>query len=126
MSKVIEIGITPTLLLTFVLYFLKRDNRHDKQLDDLKQNFKEQITTLLAEGVRREEIMRTEAEKREAIMRGESERRDVMFSKSIDSLDTTMEKMSDCMDDMKKAFLQMDFRLQNIEIVMERRERRDG
>ena len=114
-SAIIELGITPTLLLVFILIYFKREKRQDKQYDELRAHFKERVDSLLAEGVRREDIMRTEFAKREQTMRNESSRREEMFARSIDNLDSTMVKISKCMDDMNKAFFQMDFRLQNIE-----------
>ena len=114
-SMIVEMGLTPGLLVIFIIFFFKQDKRRDEQYDKIRENFKSQMDGILAESIRREEKMRIESEKREQIMRQESERREVMITRSIDGLNNTMAKMSDCMSDMKEAFIQMDMRLQNVE-----------
>ena len=114
-SAIVEHGFSNGLLIGFVVYFINRDKRRDKEIDALKDGFNTQITTILADGVRREDIMRSEAEKREQLMRSESDRRDASFTRSIDGLNDTMGKMTDGLNEMRKAFVVVDVRLQNIE-----------
>ena len=135
LGKIIEIGITPALLIVFVLYFLKREGRREEQQEDQlvkrderwqkeletsNASFKELVNVLLAEGTRREEIMRSEAEKREKIMRQEAEKREAALMRTVDGFSQSTEKICETMDEMKKAFIQMEVRLKNIENKTER------
>jgi len=114
-STALEIGMTPALLLMFAWYFLKRDKCRDKQIADLIETFKEREKIVLAEGTRREELMRQESERREKIILDSAERRESNLMKTIDGFSGSIEKISDTMDEIKKAFLQMEFRLRTVE-----------
>lgn len=115
LKAILEIGVTPALLLAFILYFFDRDRRRDKQLDDMNASFKERENLMIAESARREEIMRTEAEKREKIMRQEAEKRECTLMRTIEGFSRTMEKISDAMGEMKNAFTQMECKIESIE-----------
>jgi len=122
----IEHGLHNGMLIAFIIYFFYRDKRRDKEMDGINDGFDKRMNALLADGVRREDIMRSEFDKREKHMRQEAERRDNAFMRSLDGLNETMREMSSGIADMKNAFVKMDFRLQNIESQSDRRPPTDG
>jgi hypothetical protein len=92
-----------------------KDELWKRELNTSNAIFRELINSNLADGIRREEIMRQESEKRENIIRLEAEKREQMLMRTVDGLGATMEKISDSMNEMSKVMVQIDFRLTNIE-----------
>lgn len=125
-SAILELGLTPALLILFVFYFLKRDKHRDEQLeatnksrddklDAIRQSFREREQFLVAEGVRREEAMRSESVNREQLIRQEAEKRENALMRIIDSHNNNMEKVCGTLDEVKNTLMQMEFRFKSIE-----------
>jgi len=134
LAGVIEIitayGIIPGLFFLFILYYIKKEKRREEKREEqmsaqtehwknemVQSNeiFRKLVDTHLAEGIRREELMRQEAEKRENIIRQESEKREAMLMRTIDDFGGSMEKLSDSMNEISKTLVQIDFRITNME-----------
>jgi len=127
---IVDIGIIPALLGIFMCFFFKREKKREDYLTTrdsewtsaldncnraAQDSSQELMKILLAEGSRREELMRIESEKRENILRQESEKREAMLMRTIDGIGNSMEKLSTSLGDMSKTLVKIDFRLTNIE-----------
>jgi len=132
-----HLGLVPAILGGFMLLFFKMEKRSEQKRDeqtaakdeqiaardeffkremqDSNETFRRLMDTHLAEGVRREEQLRQEAEKRESILRQETEKREAMFMRTIDRFGDNMDKLSDSIGEMSKTLVQMDYRLGSIE-----------
>ena len=138
-EMIMTLGITPAYLLLFALYTFRRDKKRDDEMDkqmaardnfwtketqSSQEVFRKLVDTHLADGIRREELMRQESEKRENIIRQEAEKREAMLMRTIDGFGDSMKQLSDTMGEMNKTLIKIDFRLTNIEKDQQRR--RDG
>lgn len=125
-----EIGLMPALIGAFAYYFFKREKKReeylaerdkewsktlDKNNETAYQGSQELMKVLLAEGSRREELMRQESQKREDIIRQEAEKRENMLMHTINGFSNNMEKLSNSLINMDKTLVQIDVRLTNME-----------
>ncbi len=122
----IDIGITPVLLIVFIWYFLKKDEKRDSLLSSVLENFKERESILLVEGSRREELLRQESDKREKLMRNEAEKRENMLMSTIEQQSRTMEKIAETMKQIEISHVQVLEKVNNIENYLERMGHKDG
>ncbi|MCL2188464.1 MAG: hypothetical protein FWC16_00605 [Defluviitaleaceae bacterium] len=122
LTAIEENGLTLVLLVVFIILYVQQSRRQETLYVELKENFKERVDTIIADGVRREELVRNETAKREALIREDSSRRDRMFTDSLEKHAASMDKMAVCMDEIKTAFMQMDFQVKGIGKAVERLE----
>lgn len=137
-KSVIEIGITPALLLVFVYYFLTKSKDDDmkvkKAYEESQQNVKnayedaqrkieetnkiirDREDILIANNTRREEMIRTEAEKRENIIRKEAEKRESILMCNMERMVNSMDAISRSLNKMEGAFSKVEDRLEDIEL----------
>jgi hypothetical protein len=130
LAWIVEYGVMPVIVSIFIYHFVKRDKKRDEYLakrdkdwaeslekcnETAQKGSQEMVNRLLAEGARREELMRQESDKRETILRQESEKREANMMRTIDGFGTSMEKLSDSMNSMSNTLVKIDFRLTSIE-----------
>lgn len=124
---IIDIGITPVLLLLFVRYFLGQDEKRSAQAQKVYSEAQEKIESataaareredlLLAEAQRREELIRTDALEREKLIRRESEKREGVLLTNLERVTATMDKISASMQDIQGTIGKMDDRLERLEL----------
>lgn len=129
-KQIIDVGITPVLLLVFVFYFINKSKTDDKRVEDANQNASSKIDetikasreheeAMLAESAKREEMLRQEAERRENMLRKESEKRESILMLNMEKITDSMTSMTKTMDRMESAFSGIEKRLENIEYKIE-------
>ena len=129
-KQIIDVGITPVLLLVFVFYFINKSKTDDKRVEDANQNASSKIDetikasreheeAMLAESAKREEMLRQEAERRENMLRKESEKRESILMLNMEKITDSMTSMTKTMDRMESAFSGIKKRLENIEYKIE-------
>jgi len=123
---IVDIGITPVLLLVFIYYFLskaKSDDERVKQAYDDAQKKMEQTNELIAqrekqlmdESCRREELIRQEAESRETLIRKESEKRESILMGNMERMVQSMETITRSMSNIDQSLAKVNERLEKIE-----------
>ena len=130
LAWIVEFGVMPVIVSVFIYHFVKRDKKRDEYLakrdkdwteslekcnETAQKGSQEMMNRLLAEGARREELMRQESDKRETILRQEAEKREANMTRTIDGFGASMEKLSNSMNSMNNTLVKIDFRLTNIE-----------
>lgn len=129
-KQIIDIGITPVLLLIFVYYFINKSKNDDKRVEESYQEAQSKIDETIktsrehedlmaSENAKREEMLRQEAERRENILRKESEKRESILMLNMEKITDSMTSMTKTMDRMESAFAGMEKRLENIEYKIE-------
>jgi len=113
LTTIMEIGITPALLIVFVKYFLDINKQQSLA-------FREQAKSLFSESLRREELIKEEASKREAILRQESAKRESCLLLNIEKLGSTFEKIAGAMDTMNKSAQHIECEIITIDRELER------
>ena len=117
-SSIVEVGLVPVLLVIFVGYFIKRDERRDEEVKAERKNAQEQIdrineqlkareNMLMVESAKREELIRHEATEREKLIRQETDKRENALMYNMSEMTQTMSKISDSMSDIKQTIQQM-------------------
>ena len=121
-QTVLELGVMPAILLVFIWYFLKRDKHRDEQLeaanksrDDKLEAIREDFRERIAEGVKREELIRAEAKQQEASILQVADKREKELLRIIDINGKALEKACSTLDEIKNTLMQMEFRVKNIE-----------
>lgn len=129
-KQIIDIGITPVLLLVFVYYFINKSKNDDKRVEESFQDAQAKIdegiktsreheNLMTAENAKREEMLRQEAERRENMLRKESEKRESILMLNMEKITNSMTSMTKTMDRMESAFAGIEKRLENIEYKIE-------
>ena len=123
-------GIVPAIVIAFGIYYLRREKNRDEtrdnqiaQRDELwkeelkksNETFKGLVDVYLAEGTRREQQLREDAERREDIIRKEAEKRETILMRTIDGFSESNAKLSNSINEMSKTLVQMELRMTNIE-----------
>lgn len=125
-KTMIDVGITPALLLVFVWYFLNKSKGDDKKVQDAftdaqkkieetNQIIREREDALLANNARREEMIREDAERRENLIRSEAEKRESILLVNMDRMLDNMNSITRAMNKMENSFNKVEQRLENIE-----------
>ena len=126
LKQVIDVGITPVLLLVFVYYFINKSRGDDKRVNTAYKETQEKIEemaasarihedAMAAENARREEMLRTEAGKRETMLRKEAEKRESMLMLNMERITTSMDSITRTLDRMENSFSGIESRLEKIE-----------
>ena len=125
-KTVVDIGITPVLLIVFILYFLNKSKNDDTRVVKAQEDAQKAITEtneviarreqqLLEESLRREELIRQEAEKREALIRKESEKRESILMGNMERMVQSMETITQSMRNIDQSLAKVQERLEKIE-----------
>ena len=124
LKEIIDIGITPVLLIVFV--FISKSKGDDKRVNTAYKETQEKIEemtasarmhedAMAAENARREEMLRTEAEKRETMLRKEAEKRESMLMLNMEKITVSMDSITRTLDRMENSFSGIESRLEKIE-----------
>ena len=122
----VDIGITPALLIVFILYFLNKSKTDDARVIKAHEDAQQAIAEtneviakreqqLLEESLRREELIRQEAEKREALIRKESEKRESILMGNMERMIQSMETITQSMHNIDQSLAKVHERLEKIE-----------
>ena len=113
-KSVVDIGVTPVLLIIFIVFFIQRtkddDFRVKKSNADAQKAIREREDTLLAESARREELIRQEAEKRENLIRKEAEKRESILMANQDRMLNSLDKITDSIAKIEQSLTKMESR----------------
>ena len=126
LKQVVDIGITPVLLVVFVYYFLRKSKEDDRRVNLAYENAQQKIEEsntvireredmLIASNEKREEMIRQEAEKRENLIRQEAEKRESVLMLNMDRQLDSMNAITKSLTKMETAFTKMENRLERIE-----------
>ena len=126
LKEIIDIGITPVLLIVFVCYFISKSKGDDKRVNTAYKETQEKIEemtasarmhedAMAAENARREEMLRTEAEKRETMLRKEAEKRESMLMLNMEKITVSMDSITRTLDRMENSFSGIESRLEKRE-----------
>lgn len=128
-KNIIDVGITPVLLIIFVFYFINKSKGDDKRVNEAFQTAQakiEEITgsarehedLILAENAKREEMLRSEAEKRETMLRKEAEKRESLLMLNLEKITASMDNITRTLDKMENTNSAIELRLEKIEYRM--------
>ncbi len=113
-KNVVDIGITPVLLIVFIVFFIHRakddDTRVKKSNSEAQKAIREREDMLLAESARREELIRQEAEKRENLIRKEAEKRESILMANQDRMLNSLDKITDSIAKIEQSLTKMETR----------------
>lgn len=120
-SYVVDVGLTPVLLILFIIFFIRRASDDDvrvkqayadaqSKIEHCNQEVRERENMLLAESAKREEILRHEAEKRENLIRKEAEKRESILMNNQERMMNTMDQISRSMQKMENSLGKMESR----------------
>ncbi len=123
----IDIGITPLLLLVFVYYFIKQDEKRQKsireeydkaqgRIEDIEKTAKERENVILAAAQQREALLQGEAAKREELIRREAEKREGILMTNLERITATMGDISRSMQDIQANIGKIDERIERLEL----------
>lgn len=120
-SYVVDVGLTPVLLILFIVFFIRRASDDDarvkqayadaqEKIEHCNQEIRDRENMLLAESAKREEILRHEAEKRENLIRKEAEKRESILMNNQDRMMDSMDRISLSMTKIEKSLSNMESR----------------
>lgn len=126
LKEIIDIGITPVLLIIFVGYFINKSKGDDKRINTAYKEAQEKIEEMTSsarkhedmiavENAKREEMLRSEAEKRENMLRKEAEKRESMLMLNMEKISSSMDSITRTLDKMENSFAGIQNRLEKIE-----------
>lgn len=121
LKNIVDIGITPVLLVIFIVFFIRRANDDDarvkqaysdaqKKIEDCNREVKERENTLMAENAKREEILRSESEKRENLIRKEAEKRESILMANQDRMLNSMDAITQSLSKIEISLNKMESR----------------
>lgn len=125
-GNIVDIGITPALLIVFILYFISKSKNDDarvaaayaesqKKISETNEIISQRERQLTEENARREELIRQEAEKREALIRKESEKREAILMGNMERMVQSMDNITKTMQNIDQSFQSVNARLEKIE-----------
>lgn len=118
---VVEVGITPALLIAFTVFFIRRASDDDarvksayaeaqQKIEDCNKEVRERENVLMAESAKREEILRQEAERRENLIRKEAEKRESILMANQERMLGSMDKITDALSKIELSLNNMEAR----------------
>lgn len=124
---IIDLGITPVLLIVFVRYFIRQDEKREQSVKEEWEKSQDRIETiekaskdreaiLLAAAQQREEIIQAEASKRENIIRKEAEKREGILMTNLERITDTMGDISKSMQEIQVTIGKIDDRIERLEL----------
>lgn len=124
---IIDIGITPVLLVVFVRYFIKQDEKrqqgireeYDKaqrRIEEIEKVAKEREAIMLAAAREREALIQSEATRRENLIRKEAEKREGILMINLERITDTMGDISKSMQDIQTNIGKIDDRIERLEL----------
>lgn len=125
-KTMIDVGITPVLLLVFVWYFLSKSKGDDKKVQEAYEDAQKKIEEtnktirdredeLLANNASREEMIRQDADRRENLIREQAEKRESILLVNMDRMLDNMNSITRALNKMESSFSKVEQRLENIE-----------
>ena len=126
LKQLIDIGVTPVLLLVFVYYFINKSKGDDKRvnaafqdaqkkIEEITKSAREHEDLVLSENAKREEMLRSEAEKRESMLRKEAEKRESLLMLNMEKITESMDSITRTLDKMEGTYSAIESRLEKIE-----------
>ncbi len=114
LKNVVDVGITPVLLVVFIAFFIQRtkddDTRVKKSNLEAQKAIREREDMLMAESAKREELIRQEAEKRENLIRKEAEKRESILMANQDRMLNSLDKITDSVAKIEQSLSRMESR----------------
>lgn len=110
MRSVVDIGITPVLLVVFIIYFIWKSKNDDARVNKANEMLLQREQQLLEDGNRREEMIRRESEKRESILMGNMER-----------MIQNMDRITETMHNIDLSMVKTNERMEKIEEIIKER-----
>lgn len=125
-KNIVDVGITPVLLVVFILYFISKSKNDDarvaaayaesqKKISETNNIIAQREKQLQEESTRREELIRQEAEKRETLIRKESEKRESILMGNMERMVQSMDDITRTMKTIDQSFAKVNERLEKIE-----------
>lgn len=123
-NYVSNVGVTVSLLIVFVWFFLQRAKKDDERAKAAQQEAQEKSERLLENARAREDMLLANAEKREAMLREEAQKREEMLQAASEKRESilmlNMEKQLESMDAIVKSLNEINVRLDKMEQKLER------
>ncbi|NBK93037.1 hypothetical protein D5278_13790 [bacterium 1XD21-13] len=114
LKNVVDVGITPVLLVVFIVFFIQRtkddDTRVKKSNSEAQKAIRDREDMLMAESAKREELIRQEAEKRENLIRKEAEKRESILMANQDRMLNSLDKITDSIAKIEQSLSRMESR----------------
>lgn len=142
MRSVVDIGITPVLLVVFIIYFIyksKNDVRVNKanemllqreqQLADeaakreklIRQESEKQLQLIMEERARREQQLLEDGNRREEMIRRESEKRESILMGNMERMIQNMDRITETMRNIDLSMTKTNERMEKIEEIIKER-----
>lgn len=137
MKNVVDIGITPVLLIIFIIYFICKSRNDDsrvnkanelllqreQQLADeaakreklIRQESEKQLQLIMEERARREQQLTSDGQRREEIIRRESEKRESILMGNMERMIQNMDQITLTMRGIDQSMAKINERLEKIE-----------
>lgn len=137
MKNVVDIGVTPVLLLIFICYFLSKSKSDDARVAKSNEALLEWERKMNEEAAKREKLIRQEAEKqlqlltedrarreqqliedcnrREDLSRKESEKRESILMGNMERMIQNMDRITETMRNIDLSMAKVNERLEKIE-----------
>lgn len=137
MKNVVDIGVTPVLLIVFIVYFIYKSKNDDarvgranelllqreQQLADdatkreklIRQESEKQLQLIMEERARREQQLIEDGNRREEMIRRESEKRESILMGNMERMIQNMDRITETMRNIDLSMAKVNERLEKIE-----------
>lgn len=137
MKNVVDVGVTPVLLIVFIIYFIYKSKNDDARVNKANEQLLQREQQLADEATKREKLIRQESEKqlqlimeerarreqqliedgnrRDEMIRRESEKRESILMGNMERMIQNMDRITDTMRNIDLSMAKVNERLEKIE-----------
>ena len=143
MRNIVDIGITPVLLVVFIIYFIWKSKNDDTRVNKVNEMLLQREQQLADEAAKREKLIRQESEKqlqlimeerarreqqliedgvrREEMIRRESEKRESILMGNMERMIQNMDRITETMRNIDLSMAKTNERMEQIEELIKER-----
>lgn len=132
MRSVVDIGITPVLLVVFIIYFIWKSKNDDARVNkanemllqreqQLADEAEKQLQLIMEERARREQQLLEDGNRREEMIRRESEKRESILMGNMERMIQNMDRITETMRNIDLSMAKTNERMEKIEEIIKER-----